>query len=331
MRKNAKNQKISSTKEKTCIFNHFTKFLDTIFTFGATASGKSTVLNNLAQTKNFPIKTDQTPKLNTFLKIYKNGQICNFIEIPDISLIINSLQKNHDKIIQEIREISIKNNVAFIIFCYPITFVRCDADTQKIIQFIKIFFKEKIPPIYLYFTFCNMLKEEELIKAKENIGSQIINLFEIEFKSKPIFVEFFNNLTKVDISTKFINSLIKIPKFISQIETIENLLKFIENERKESCEMLLQYAEIIEEEKKINEKNLPKIQEIDDLNSELPFETEVLIKKPNLTKPIRTKNSIISQNSGKMLYLQKVILEQKEKNEQKITRLSYPVILNKKL
>eukprot|EP00826_Nyctotherus_ovalis_P011998 TRINITY_DN13129_c0_g1_i6.p1 TRINITY_DN13129_c0_g1~~TRINITY_DN13129_c0_g1_i6.p1 ORF type:complete len:291 (-),score=55.49 TRINITY_DN13129_c0_g1_i6:161-1033(-) len=246
----------------------------TILVFGTKSSGKSTVLNKLIGTKKFP-SSKPSPELASFTS---SGN--TYIEVPDISQIANSVRKENDEVVKNLRE-KCKAGVSCAIFCYPITHVRCDSDKQEVMKFIKALFKSKVPDMAIVFTFCSMLNAEELKRAKRETAKEVKKFFEQTFncsiKCTAFYERFPSNLLPI---AKHIGSLAKISK---DIETWKNLQKYLENARKNSAQMLLAFAEIMEEQKQLEENVM--------IYKDTPNDSHP-INTPNTSQPILTKKAI---------------------------------------
>ena len=263
----------------------------TVLVFGTNLSGKSTVLNSLTQTTVFTFSSS----LQTFANKLPNGDCITYVEIPDISLIVNSLDKSSKDIIKKLYD-AISSGVSALIFCYPITHVRCDSDKQRVMKFISTIFKSRLPRLFLAFTFCSMLNKEALIKAKKETAAQVISFFNEVFNEQNIYVTYLDtngiNLLR--------NDIMNIKEVVKDLETLENLNMYIENERKESCEMLIQFADIMEEEKKITKKfESRKI--VKDGNSKKTKESKRVTKKGKKenTKSVKSSKKIAKSNTLK--------------------------------
>jgi len=254
----------------------------TILIFGTKSSGKSTFLNEF-------LNQHITYKAEPELKLITLPTGNTYIEVPDITQVVNSIKKVHDGIIKELRE-KCKLGVNSVVFCYPITHVRCDSDKQEIMRFIKILFKAKVPDIVLVFTFCSMLNEKELKKAKKDTVKEVKEYFEKTFNLPIKCIIFYKEPTSTLLSLeKHIRSLTKTTK---DIETWSNLQMYLDNIRKESSQMLLTFAEIIEEQKRLDDN----IRICEDTPNDIHH-----IKVPNTSQPIQTKKDILKPDTKQLM------------------------------
>ena len=302
----------------------------TVLAVGIASSGKSTVLNSLTNSKSFPVpsvgfdltsQTAKTPQASI-----------NYTEVPDITRLTSSLRNPNYESIKGLAQLCIAG-ITLILYCYPITHVRCDSDMQKAMQFMRTIFKTGTFPVVLAFTFCGMLNGEELTKAKVGLAKEVKAFFEEKYGCSVVHTAYFNN-GKDEGEVKQIVKIIEAEKrVVNAGESWENIEKYLEQERKENCEILLEFADIMEEEKKmcdlVQAKNAgEECTEIEDLPP------DSLVKLPHETKAIQTKESITNgsrTSKARPLYLQKELAREKEKCKEKFNKLtSQPRILQKK-
>ncbi len=323
---------------------------------GTISSGKSTVLDALTGSTFFtvpPAHAGAELELRTKEVPRKGHPTTAFVEVPDISRVVNSMQKTNDACVKRLLSICAQG-VSAVLICYPITHVRCEADMQKVMQFLQTLFKRRLPDFGLVFTFCSMLKREELDKAKKGFAAQLQKLCEETFAGRVGNVAYFDDKAAgggIDSTKKFV---LVGERLVKDVIGWADMEKYLDQERKESCEMLLEFADIMEEEKKLSElatgdskpmqdeeskkKKRPDtmgaLDEIEDVPS------DVLIKAPNMTKAIRTKTEMLQQAKSARTpaakktvaatYEQKEVAKQKEKIRGRFSELTSHGVLSKK-